>query len=278
MNKVGFLLKKAFTPVTIMVIPHDNVRSLNLKVPSVGIFLSLLLSALGIYYVGSIAVKGLEYQSMEEKVNYYSKQFYEWNATISSLKKAEEDFHRLFSLKSKEQVLESVDTSFSGSVDIQMLMQELQKSVEAVDEIKDYLRTQKDVYLATPTGYPVPGNISSRYGKRENPFSGENGFHSGIDISASPGTPIRATAEGVVSHSGWTTNSGNVVVLEHGCGFSTIYAHNKKNAVKVGQKVKRGDTIGYVGSTGKSTGPHVHYEVWKNRRNVNPQNFLRATS
>jgi len=229
-------------------------------------------------YVFSIAVNGHEYLSMKEKANYYSQQFYEWNSTVSSLKQVEEDFRKLFSLKSKEKILQNVDTSFSGSVDLQTLMKEVQKASETVDEIKNYLRIQKDLYMATPTGTPVPGNITSAYGKRINPFSGENSHHSGIDISASPGTPIRTTADGVVSYSSWTQASGYLVVVEHGCGFSTVYAHNKKNHVKVGQGVKRGEIIAYVGSSGKSTGPHVHYEVLKNGVSVNPQKFLSRSS
>jgi murein DD-endopeptidase MepM/ murein hydrolase activator NlpD len=87
-------------------------------------------------------------------------------------------------------------------------------------------------------------------------------------------TPIRATADGVVSHSGWANGSGQVVVLEHGCGFSTIYAHNSSNVVKIGQRVHKGDVIAYVGMTGKTTGPHVHYEIWKDRKNINPLTYI----
>jgi murein DD-endopeptidase MepM/ murein hydrolase activator NlpD len=215
---------------------------------------------------------------MVEKVNYYTQQFSQWNSTVTALKETEGDFRRIFSLNSKDQVLETIDTSYSGDIDIQNLMAELQKSVEKIDEIKDFLRLQKDLYLATPKGYPTEGNISSRFGHRESPFTGIRTFHSGVDISASPGTPVWATADGVVSHSGWTQYSGYLVAIEHGCGFSTIYAHNKKNAVKVGQRVKRGDIIGYVGSSGKSTGPHVHYEVWEKGKSVNPQKFLQGRS
>jgi murein DD-endopeptidase MepM/ murein hydrolase activator NlpD len=135
------------------------------------------------------------------------------------------------------------------------------------------LRIQKDIYVATPRGFPVPGKITSCFGNRIDPISGEMELHSGIDISANLGSPIKATADGVVSHSGWTQKSGFVVVLEHGSGFTTVYAHNKANTVKVGQKVERGDIIGYVGSTGKSTGPHVHYEVWKNGSSVDPEKY-----
>ena len=103
-------------------------------------------------------------------------------------------------------------------------------------------------------------------------------FHSGMDLSAASGTAIHATADGLVSFSGRSANSGNLVVLAHGFGYQTIYAHNKKNAVKVGQRVKRGEIIAYVGSTGKSTGPHVHYEVWEKGKSVNPRKFLQGRS
>ncbi len=275
-HKINYLYKKAFTPVTIMVIPHDTTRFLNIKIPFIGIFISIILCILGSFLIFQLAVNTLEYRSMEKRVVYYSKQFCEWKSTISALKKVEEDFRRLFSLGSKEKILENMDSSFSGSVDIQTLKLELEKSIETVEEIKDYLRLQKDLYLATPKGWPVVGNITSGYGKRGNPFNGGGQFHAGIDISSSPGSPVRVTADGVVSYCGWAGESGNLVVLEHGYGFSTLYAHNKKNMVKVGQKVKRGDIIAYLGSTGKSTGPHVHYEVWKNGRSINPQEFFRG--
>jgi murein DD-endopeptidase MepM/ murein hydrolase activator NlpD len=278
MKRIYFLFKKALTPVTIMVIPHETLKSLNLKVPILGILLSFLFLGVGAVQTYRLAVNGLQYASLVEKVNYYTQQFSQWNSTVAALKETEGDFRRIFSLNSRDQVLETIDTSYSGDIDIQNLMGELQKSVEKIDEIKDYLRIQKDLYLATPKGYPTEGNLSSPFGNRESPFTGIRTFHSGVDISTSPGTPIRATADGVVSHSGWTQYSGYVVAIEHGCGFSTIYAHNKKNAVKVGQRVKRGHIIGYVGSSGKSTGPHVHYEVWEKGKSVNPQKFLQGRS
>ena len=276
MNKIGRLFKRALTPVTIMVIPHGNPKPLNLKIPAVGILVGLLLLVVGAVRIYGVVMDGLKYPFLVGQVEYYGQQFAQWKSTATALHEVEGDFRRIFSLNSKDKVLETVDTSYVGSVDLQQLMQELRKAADRVDGIKDYLRIQKDLYLATPKGCPVEGSISSPYGKRENPITENAGFHSGIDISASPGAPILATAEGVVSHSGWTPHSGYVVVLEHGCGFSTIYAHNKKNAVKLGQKVKRGEVIGYVGSTGNSTGPHVHYEVWKDGKHVNPQHYFKG--
>lgn len=282
MRSIHTMLKKFFASVTIMVIPHHSPRIMNLKIPLVGIAATMLMAAIGSGYVLCLAVSGLNYKtqhySMAEKLDFYSNQFQEWNSTVTALKTTETEFKKLFSMDSKEAVLENVDTDFVGSLEIPDLVSELKKTVESVEEIKDYLRVQKDVYVATPKGLPASGYISSAYGRRNDPFTGTINFHSGVDVSCNAGSPIIATADGIVSYSGWTKGSGNAVVLEHGCGFSTIYAHNKSNKVKVGNIVKRGDIIGYVGSTGKSTGPHVHYEVWKNGKNVNPKQFLSRRS
>ncbi len=277
-HKIRALFKKAFTPITIMLVPHSKTRPLNLKVPFIGMFTSIILWCFGTVYIFSIAVDTFEYYKMKEKLNYYSQQFLELNATISALKKAENEFRRLFSLGSKEKVLENIDTSDNGSIDMENIKQQIKITVETVGEIKDYLHIQRDIYIATPKGFPVRGNISSNYGRREHPGSGENEFHSGIDISTNPGNPVRATADGIVSFSGWSGGSGNLVAVEHGHGFSTFYAHNRINAVKVGQKVHRGDVISYVGSTGNSTGPHVHYEIWKDGRHVNPKKYVEGKS
>jgi murein DD-endopeptidase MepM/ murein hydrolase activator NlpD len=278
MGNFFYIVKKAFTPVTIMVIPHENVKSLSIKLPTFGILLSILLCIVGSFQVISLAVKGLDYPIMVEKVNYFSRQFGEWNSTLMGLKKTEQDFQRLFALGSKDKVLENMEASFSGDIDWDSLKAEIEKAVEGVNEIKDYLRVQKDIYMATPKGFPVPGTLTSHYGMRESPFGSGKVHHAGVDISAREGTPIKAAADGIVSFSGSARNSGYVVVLEHGCGFSTIYAHNKRNHVKMGQKVKRGDPIASVGTTGNSTGPHLHYEVMKNGKNVNPKNFLSRSS
>jgi len=276
MNTIGRLLKRTLTPVSIMVIPHGNPKPLNLKIPAAGILLGLIFLAVGAVRIYGVVLDGLRYPFLAGQVEYYGQQFAQWKSTATALQAVEGDFRRIFALNSKDKILETVDTSYVGSVDLRQLMEELRKAAERVDGIKDYLRVQKDLYLATPKGYPAEGGISSPYGKREDPITGDMAFHSGMDISASPGAPIRSTADGIVSHAGWTPHSGYVVVLEHGCGFSTIYAHNKQNAVKLGQRVKRGEVIGYVGSTGKSTGPHVHYEIWEKGKSVNPKKYLQG--
>lgn len=274
MSKVRSLMKRAFTPITIMLIPHSNSKPINLKIPSIGIIISLLLWLTGTFYVISIGVKAIEYERMEERLLYYSSQFVELKATINALKKTEAEFRRIFSLGSKEKILENVQTTDSGSLDMEALREQIRKTMDTVESIREYLKNQKDIYMATPRGWPISGRITSYFGKRENPLHGGEDFHSGVDIATSSGTPVRATADGVVSFSGWSGGSGNLVVIEHGLGYSTFYAHNKTNLVKVGQQVKRGDIIAYSGATGNATGPHSHYEIWKDGRPVNPIPFL----
>jgi len=129
-------------------------------------------------------------------------------------------------------------------------------------------RTKK--LASTPTIWPATGWLTSAFGKRTDPFTRKNAFHNGIDIAASFGNPIRTTADGFVSHVKREKIGGNVVIISHGGGYTTVYCHLSKFKVKPGQKVKRGDVIGLIGQTGKSLGPHLHYEVRVNGTPVNP--------
>ncbi len=127
---------------------------------------------------------------------------------------------------------------------------------------------------ATPSMWPAAGWLSSTFGGRADPFNGEESFHPGIDISADYGTPVYATADGRVASAAYSGNYGNLVVIDHGFGIATRYGHLSRFAVRAGQVVKRGDLIGYVGSTGRSTSPHLHYEVTLNGRLINPMRLL----
>lgn len=136
------------------------------------------------------------------------------------------------------------------------------------------LEKKKNLLASTPSIKPVNGWITSRFGYRKSPFTGKRSFHSGLDISNRPGTKIIATADGKVTYAAEKMYFGNLVILDHGYGKVTKYAHNKKLLVKNGQKVKRGDVIALMGNTGKSTGPHLHYEVRINGAPVNPLKYI----
>lgn len=141
-------------------------------------------------------------------------------------------------------------------------------------KLQIYLLAQSAFIAATPSLLPINGWLSSTFGYRRHPYDGSYRLHAGVDIAADPGTPVRAPALGSVIYSGYRTGYGKVVVIDHGYGIRTLFAHNAKLFVNVGQKVKRGEKISEVGSTGKSTGPHLHYEVRKNGVAVNPVTFF----
>ncbi len=136
------------------------------------------------------------------------------------------------------------------------------------------LSQQRSLYSSIPSSIPVDGWVTSAYGIRMSPLTGEKGYHRGIDIAAPVGTPIYAPAGGVVTFSGKKEGFGNVVMISHGQGVVTVYAHNAQNLAKAGQVLSQGDQLGTVGNTGRSTGPHVHYEVWVNGRVVDPKRFI----
>lgn len=128
---------------------------------------------------------------------------------------------------------------------------------------------------ATPSRSPVARSyITSGFGGRADPFGGGGAFHKGIDFDANVGDPVMTVADGVVSYSGVRGGYGNVVEVDHGNGYVTRYAHNSRNVVKVGDLVRVGQEVAKAGSTGRSTGAHVHFEVWENGRVVNPRKFL----
>ena len=145
---------------------------------------------------------------------------------------------------------------------------------ESQEEIQGFLNDQRSLLAAKPEGWPVKGWMTSGFGMRNSPFTGKRRMHEGIDIASRTGTPVYATADGIVSRAGTVSGYGKLVVLDHGYGYKTYYGHNSKIFVKVGQRVKRGDRIAAVGSTGSSTGSHVHYEVRRNGVPLNPRKFL----
>ncbi|HEX6905408.1 MAG TPA: M23 family metallopeptidase [Terriglobales bacterium] len=130
---------------------------------------------------------------------------------------------------------------------------------------------------AAPALWPVMGRITSSFGERIDPFNGEGAFHRGVDISCDYGEPVIAPADGEVAFADFMNGYGRAIILEHGHGLSTLYGHLSSFAVVAGQQIHRGDVIGYIGDSGRSTGPHLHYEVRINDVPVNPYKYLRVT-
>ncbi len=145
---------------------------------------------------------------------------------------------------------------------------------ESLEQLDDAFRVRSRLISATPSIMPAQGWFSHGFGWRKDPFSDKRRFHRGIDIVNHRGTPVYATADGVVSRAVRIANLGKTVDISHGRGYVTRFAHLSEILVKPGQKVERGELIGKIGSTGRSTGDHLHYEVWHDGRRVNPWKYL----
>lgn len=163
--------------------------------------------------------------------------------------------------------------------DLLDLRQEFSQREESLKELQEFLQGQKSFLLATPSLWPVLGRISSGFGDtRLSPSSGGTRPHRGMDISAPVGTMVFAPADGVVNFAGRESEYGRLICLDHGHGYSTMFGHLKDLLVKTGDKVRKGQTIGTVGMSGNSTGPHLHYEVRIHGNPVNPVRYLNQSA
>lgn len=162
--------------------------------------------------------------------------------------------------------------------EVQQRIDEVRRQIdlrrESQEEIQGILNDQRSLLAAKPSGWPVKGWLTSNFGMRNDPFTGRRKIHEGLDIAARTGTPVIATADGIVSSVKTEPGYGKLVTIDHGYGYRTLYGHNSKYNVKVGQRVRRGDRIASVGNTGRSTGSHVHYEIRLNGVPVNPKKYM----
>ncbi len=176
--------------------------------------------------------------------------------------------------KSGELAINKMPEYATLSIRIERTIKESSLREQGVLELLELLSDRQSLLKATPSILPARGWITSAFGYRTSPMSGEPLFHQGLDIAAAPGTPIHAPADGVVSFVDYDSGYGKMVSIDHGYGIVTRYGHNSQIFVNQGQRVKRGEVIAQVGNTGRSTGPHLHYEVRLNDVPVDPMNYI----
>ncbi len=192
--------------------------------------------------------------------------------TIAKLDKGEFNFEASPGVGGPDDAgLQEMD--FGSEIDLVIAeLEDREQQLSVLENILMSSHMQEEVF---PEGRPINrGWISSYYGTRTNPFTGKLQFHKGMDFAAKSGSNIMTVAGGVVTWSGKRYGYGNLVEINHGNGYITRYGHNSKNLVEVGDTVKKGQVVSLMGSTGRSTGPHVHFEVLKNGRQINPQKFV----
>lgn len=264
------------------------------------IFMGSLCTAAYFWFLHSqtLAV-GYQLQEAEKKIQNQNAQIL---AMAGKLQDIQEDLRRVQLFDSKLKIMMHLDkepldtattpesTGFSVSGNVPLYRQELlARNVHSLadqiaqdlrmeeinqQELIQSLRSNRDFMVITPSIWPTEGHLTSHFGYRVSPFTGVSNLHAGIDISNRIGTPVIAPARGKVTFSGTQNAYGLSIVLEHGNGITTRYAHLSKSLVTEGQTVNRGDVIGAIGNTGRSTGPHLHYEVRIGGVPVNPMRYI----
>lgn len=293
---------------TLMVIPHANSPTLSWQFPlkwirMVGLSLSILacfsLVLAFNYQQAKIAAHELkmlacEFQEQQQQFLVIAKQAAELENDIAAIRELDETVRGMMKLSPKQSNLEASSTSgqplatrlptasrgglattiLHTEIGLQAVRELLPDSKDVLQSLTKDIASQQAKERSTPSIWPVGGRITSSYGYRLSPFGYGRQFHSGIDIGAKRGTPIYATADGTIKFAGYQSGYGYVVHISHGYGYTTVYAHMSKLASRTGQSVKRGEVVGYVGSSGRSTGPHLHYEVRVNGNTVNPWPYM----
>lgn len=289
--------------LTFMVIPHDGRRPTQVKMNLYMIHLLMLGMGLLLGWAAFVISKDINYQLASIQNKNFKARMQEIMGELETnreilnrMAQLDNQFRKLLKLGDRKQILTysgiggpTEEDSARFDAILQKKNDELMNNVAAslkdtndkaslqeasFKEISAFLDRQRSILAATPSIWPVKGWITSGFGKRASPLSGEPGYHYGVDIANEIGSPIRVTADGIVTYSGWESGYGRVVVVEHGYGYSTRYGHCSRIEVKVGQPIKRGDVVGYMGSTGRSTGSHCHYEVRIHGVPVDPEKYL----
>ena len=299
----------AFKKITIVYLP-EGVRTVKqVKIPKflAGLFLLFLLSAAGFlawmfhdYYLLKIQVPERDQLLSENKLQRaqiasLANKIDQINEKMVELKKFDNKLKVMVNLEPGDDSTQflGIGGSDPALVDPEYTIEEAHKKLvrlmhRSLDNLKteivvqtqekadlcDFLENQKSMFACTPSIWPTKGWISSRFGYRISPFTNEKEFHNGLDISARMGSPIIAPADGVVSSVGKDYGFGTLITISHGYGLKTKYAHLSKVLVKNGQAVKRGQKIALMGNTGRSTGPHLHYEVHLKGVPVNPLHYI----
>jgi len=260
-------------------IPHRIVYG---AAAALGVVLLVLCSVAGSY--ARMAAKVANYNSLQHEAQLLRERY---DNLQRKVKQTNEQLASLQSLADEVTTAYGVRKSLAGSSD---LVEEAPLIPTMVDTLAEYsylksINVSRDRNIFTrgdvnvlPGIWPVNGRLMGGYGVRSDPFSGEGAMHTGVDISAPQGTPVHATADGIVLHAGWNGGYGRCVIIDHGNGYQTWYAHLSRLDVLEGQEIRQGETLGAVGTSGRSTGSHLHYEVRIGSTPVNPYRFLAHSS
>lgn len=278
---------------TIIIVPHSRARFRKLRITTrqiwiAGISLSLLF-ALSVISTWSLVTTRIN-RSELSKLQTENQKLRSVNDTFETslrklqgqLNQSEERTRKLAIVAGVDNLAGNAEAGIGGESTSTENRQDLLLDLEVrastlssdIDQVQKGFNRQLRKISSTPSIAPVKGILTSHFGDRVDPFTGHEAFHDAIDIAAPVGRPIHATADGIVTHAGPSGGLGRAVFLSHGFGIATRYGHMSRVIVHPGERVKRGQVIGYVGTTGRSTGYHVHYEVRLDGHPVNPLPYI----
>ena len=305
MTKIKELLRELRRKVTIVFIHHGRIKPIKFNFSVLFLFVAFFAWTGMTLWAGFISGKHIDYlvvkadnKIMKIRMLFFADQIKKSKEMLSQVKQNDDHIRSLLAMDSKRIIIEngfgsggptSIESSalamlFSGKIDsihyqeiskqTFELLEEYKASMKSYSEVINHISKQREMFRYTPSIWPCKGIISSPYGVRFHPIYNTKFFHPAVDIANKKNTPIVATADGVVAFSGWLRGYGNVIAIEHGQKYRTVYAHLAKSLVKKGEFVSKGQEIAKMGSTGRSTGPHVHYELHLNKRPINPMRYF----
>lgn len=273
----------------IVVLAHSfHGRLRRLHIPHQAVYVVLALALLGAFSVmgmvtsyGRMALKVANYNSLQ---NQFETLRGKYQQLQKSAHQTNEQLATLQVFAAEVSLAYGVKRQLEGPPDISGEGPLLPSYTESIDQYnflksasfsRNFKKYPKNWHQnVRPSLWPIYGRLLSSFGRRTDPFSGEGAFHSGVDISAHSGAPIKASADGIVAHADWGGSYGKLVVVDHGGGTQTYYAHLSRIDVLPGQEIRRGQVVGASGATGRVTSPHLHYEVRQNGTPINPYVFL----
>ncbi len=270
--------------ITIMIVPHYNRRVWKLQLPR-GLVLFIFCLGVIIFAIGALGMWKYREDLQIRKTNL---------VLVQELDRVRETLQRLSSLDRQLRIMAGLEVTSEDKIgiggvekelgiltsvkeaseEIETIKSEVKRNTGNFQETENWLQGKKDFLQQVPSIWPVKGWVTSEFGERVSPFTGVKEFHEGIDIVNQIGTAVVTPADGVVTQVGQHPVYGNTVTIYHGYSYTTFYGHLSRVAVKSGQKVKRGEIIAWLGNTGRSTGPHLHYEVRSNNVAVNPRFYM----
>jgi murein DD-endopeptidase MepM/ murein hydrolase activator NlpD len=305
MSLLKLVKKELKRRLTVMLIPHNSIKPQRISFTFSFLLFLLFSWTLFTLWAGYLTSRHIDYwrmkadhRIMQLKVTFFAQQLKNSREMLDQARENDEQVRTLLNMKSRQAIIEDegkggptdddrhdLTRLMSGTIheisqseisrQAVALQEEAKQRLQSYKEVMQYVESLRQQYRSTPSIWPCIGRVTSPFGFRVHPVYTSYEFHAGLDIANAKNTSIYATADGVVKLCDWQPGYGRLIVIDHGHGCRTYYGHLQKILVRYGDRIRRGQLIGLMGSTGTSTGNHVHYEIQQDGQPTNPARFLK---